>query len=448
MNKLHRTVWNQCTQTWVAVSEHAKSQTKRSSTSLTVIAGLLGVILFGQTAQAEAGSYEYQLYQNGVSTPTDGDSPIMIYDDTFMHPDYINSDQDGDSPIMIDDDTFMPPDYINSDQDGDSPIMIDDDTCMHPDAWMTYPKCHKPEVTIEDSCMDSDTWMTNPKCHKPEVVYRPSVALYVSAQSANADAGFLQLSTLHQRMGEQRGLSTEKPQTWGRIIAGGVSNNGKNRFEYDQRTAGFQFGRDLMAEATTQGTQKRAGVTVQYAYSSMDARDRVRPLVNLGEDTGSMSAVSYGLGGYYTRMTQEGAYLDVVSQVNRLRNKFADSYGGRSRQMGWQMGLSAEVGKPVAQIKEWKIEPQAQLSYLYNKYSSFSDTYSNIDGFSAHQLRARLGLRLNRDTTINGSTAHYYGIVNLHHDLLKPKTIHLSDRVGTGTASVSEPRGGSVSLNS
>ena len=331
---------------------------------------------FSLAAPVQAGSYEYLLYKNGVSTPTDGDW-------------YLRS-------------TFVA-------------------TCAN-----TPSLCPVDPVDPVDP----------PK--PPVYIYRPGVALYVTAQSANADAGFLQMSTLHQRMGEQRDLPTDKPQTWGRLIGAGVSNAGGNRFEYDQFTTGFQFGHDLLHKTSSTGTQQRAGVTVQYAHSSMDAKDRVRPLVGLGEDTGSMNSNSVGLGGYYTRMNQAGAYLDVVSQVNHLTNKFSDSYGGNSKQKGWQFGLSAEVGKPVADLGGWKFEPQAQLSYLYTRYDDFTDRYSNIDGLNASQLRGRLGLRVYKDFKVDNKAAQYYGIVNVHHDFLKAKSITLHDRVGMGSASVRE----------
>ena len=276
----------------------------------------------------------------------------------------------------------------------------------------------------------------------PIDIYRPAVANYVTAQSANADAGFTLLSTLHQRMGEQRGastgLTTEKAQTWGRIFAGTKEADGKNRFNYDSTISGFQFGRDLMHKTDANGTQQRAGVTVQYANNSIDSIDTVRPLAGLNADTGHTNAVSVGLGGYYTHIANDGTYFDVVTQINHLRNSFHDAYDMGSTQKGWQFGLSGEVGKTVAHIGNWAVEPQAQLSYLYNNYSSFSDKYSHIDGFGAHNLRARLGVRLNKDEMVNGKEAQYYGIVNLHHDLLKPKTITLHDNNGTGTASVKE----------
>ena len=67
-----------------------------------------------------------------------------------------------------------------------------------------------------------------------------------------------------------------------------------------------------------------------------------------------------------------------------------------------------------------------------------TDLYSNIDGLNTHNLKARLGLHVHKDVVIDNTNTQYYGIANIYHDLLKPKTITLNDRTGTGQASVNE----------
>ena len=319
---------------------------------------------FALTSPVQAGSYEYQLFQGGTSTPTDGDW------------------------------------YLRS----------------------TLLACE-----ITNTC---------PVVPPVIPIYRPGVANYVVAQTSNADLGYLALDTLHQRIGEQRTLTTDNPQTWVRAIAGYTSNNGKNRFEYDQTTVGFQIGRDLLHDTTGSGTQQRAGLTTQYLRGNVDTRDRVRPIAGLSEDTGHIQSTAYGLGAYYTRMTNQGAYVDLVAQVNRLDNQFNDAYGSSSKQKGWQVGLSAEVGKPVAQIKGWTLEPQAQLSYLHAHYGAFADQFSKISSLNTDHLRARLGLRVYKERHPDSSkTAQYYAIANIHHDLISPESVELAalnsdDRVG------------------
>ena len=325
---------------------------------------------FALTSPVQAGSYEYQLFQGGTSTPTDGDW-------------YLRS-------------TLLACEITNT-----CPVV--------------------PPVEPEPPVIP---------------IYRPGVANYVVAQTSNADLGYLALDTLHQRIGEQRTLTTDNPQTWVRAIAGYTSNNGKNRFEYDQTTVGFQIGRDLLHDTTGSGTQQRAGLTTQYLRGNVDTRDRVRPIARLSEDTGHIQSTAYGLGAYYTRMTNQGAYVDLVAQVNRLDNQFNDAYGSSSKQKGWQVGLSAEVGKPVAQIKGWTLEPQAQLSYLHAHYGAFADQFSKISSLNADHLRARLGLRVYKERHPDSSkTAQYYAIANIHHDLISPESVELAalnsdDRVG------------------
>ena len=325
---------------------------------------------FALTSPVQAGSYEYQLFQGGTSTPTDGDW-------------YLRS-------------TLLACEITNT-----CPVV--------------------PPVEPEPPVIP---------------IYRPGVANYVVAQTSNADLGYLALDTLHQRIGEQRTLTTDNPQTWVRAIAGYTSNNGKNRFEYDQTAVGFQIGRDLLHDTTGSGTQQRAGLTTQYLRGNVDTRDRVRPIAGLSEDTGHIQSTAYGLGAYYTPMTNQGAYVDLVAQVNRLDNQFNDAYGSSSKQKGWQVGLSAEVGKPVAQIKGWTLEPQAQLSYLHAHYGAFADQFSKISSLNADHLRARLGLRVYKERHPDSSkTAQYYAIANIHHDLISPESVELAalnseDRVG------------------
>ena len=329
---------------------------------------------FTLASPVQAGSYEYQLFQGGTSTPTDGDW-------------YLRS-------------TLLPCEVTN--------------TCPV-----------KPPVEPP---------------HPPVIpIYRPGVANYVIAQTANADLGYLALDTLHQRMGEQRTLTTDTPQTWVRAIAGYTSNNGKNRFEYDQTAVGFQIGRDLLHNTTSSGTQQRAGLTTQYLRGNADTRDRLRPIARLSENTGHVQSTAYGLGAYYTRMTPQNAYIDLVAQVNRLNNQFTDSYGGSSKQTGWQVGLSAEVGKPVVQIKGWTLEPQAQLTYQHAHYSAFSDQFSRISRLDADHLRARLGLRAYQERHPDSvKTAQYYAIANIYHDLISPEAIELTALNSESRTNISE----------
>ena len=306
---------------------------------------------FSLASPVQAGAYEYQLFQGGTSTPTDGD-------------------------------------------------------------WYLRSKLTTVDCTVTNTCTP---------------IYRPGVAGYVSGQTANAHQGFDQLANLHERMSEQRQVSADGKQTWGRIYHRQESNDGHDRFSYDQNSTGLQIGQDLWVKNDNQA-QKHAGVSLSYVHSNADFNDSVRPLAGLEAGTGSMSADSIGLGGYYTHMGDDGRYLDVVGQISHLRNKFTDSYAGKATQTGWRAGLSAEVGKPVAEYKGWKFEPQAQLSYQYTDYGSFNDAISKVEGYDAHTLRGRVGLRVHKDVNYGTDRqAQYYAIGNVIHDFIKPEAVTIGN---------------------
>lgn len=307
---------------------------------------------FSLASPVQASAYEYQLFQGGTSTPTDGD-------------------------------------------------------------WYLRSHLTTVDCKVTNTCTP---------------IYRPGVAGYVAAQTANAHQGFDQLGTLHERMGEQRHVTADGKQTWGRIYHREESNNdGHDRFSYDQNSTGFQIGQDLWVKRDNQA-QKHAGVSLSYVHSNADFSDSVRPLAGLEAGTGSMSADSIGIGGYYTHMGDDGRYLDVVGQISHLRNKFTDSYAGKATQTGWRAGLSAEVGKPVAEYKGWKFEPQAQLSYQYTDYGSFNDAISKVDGYDAHTLRGRVGLRVHKDANYGTDRqAQYYAIGNVIHDFIKPEAVTIGN---------------------
>ena len=204
----------------------------------------------------------------------------------------------------------------------------------------------------------------------PTPIYRPGTSNYVSAQTANAEQGFLALGTLHERMNEQQVVSADK-QTWARIYGNTESNNGDSRFNYNQHVRAAQVGQDLYNKTTTNGTDVHSGVMFDYSYSTVDFADRVREDALLDNTTGTMNGTSYGIGGYYTAINGDESYLDVVGMVSKLENKYKDSYGMKSTQDGYRLGLSVEAGKKLAELGKWKVEGQGQLAYQYTNYDNW-----------------------------------------------------------------------------
>ncbi len=88
----------------------------------------------------------------------------------------------------------------------------------------------------------------------PITIYRPGVANYAVAQTANIDLGLLQLSNFHQRMGAQRAADGEGRQTWLRPYSAYQSREGSQRFEYDNTMVGLQFGQEVYVQRGEGGT--------------------------------------------------------------------------------------------------------------------------------------------------------------------------------------------------
>ena len=312
---------------------------------------------FTLASAVQAGAYEYTLFKNGVSTPTDGD-------------------------------------------------------------WY-----------LRSTLIPTPTEPATP-------IYRPGTSNYVSAQTANAEQGFAALGTLHERMNEQQVVSTDK-QTWVRYYGNTESNNGDSRFNYNQHISAVQVGQDLYNKTTDNGTDVHSGIMFDYSNSEVDFADRVREDALLDNTTGNLEARSYGIGGYYTAINGDESYLDVVGMVSKLDNKFEDSYGMKSTQDGYRLGLSVEAGKKLVELGKWKVEGQGQLAYQYTNYDNFNDDISGIDAYGASTLRGRLGVRVYRhlESTKNIQqidNAQVYGVANVIQDFINPTDVTI------GGANVSE----------
>ena len=303
---------------------------------------------FTLASAVQAGAYEYTLFKNGVSTPTDGD-------------------------------------------------------------WY-----------LRSTLIPTPTEPATP-------IYRPGTSNYVSAQTANAEQGFAALGTLHERMNEQQVVSTDK-QTWVRYYGNTESNNGDSRFNYNQHISAVQVGQDLYNKTTDNGTDVHSGIMFDYSNSEVDFADRVREDALLDNTTGNLEARSYGIGGYYTAINGDESYLDVVGMVSKLDNKFEDSYGMKSTQDGYRLGLSVEAGKKLAELGKWKVEGQGQLAYQYTNYDNFNDDISGIDGYGASTLRGRLGVRVYRHLESTKEmkqidNAQVYGVANVIQDFINPTDV-------------------------
>jgi len=258
--------------------------------------------------------------------------------------------------------------------------------------------------------------------------YNAAIPGYVAGQRANMESGFTQISTLHQRMGEQRHADGEQPQLWMRLIADKDRSTGSKGWSTSQNSYGMQLGADLVDYTTASGNNARAGLSVNYLHSNADFKDGTRGIAGFSSKTGSMDSNNLGLGAYYTNMAKDGTYLDLVGSIGRLRDKYSNLDTGHATQRGWQTNLSAEVGKPIYQSQNgWQIEPQAQLIYQHTRYQGFNDSEFDIDGYNTDQVRGRVGVRLFKDDETTSRLNNYYVIANLVHDFMGADEVEINN---------------------
>lgn len=249
---------------------------------------------------------------------------------------------------------------------------------------------------------------------------RPGANDSAIGQAVNAEEGFITTSTFHERRGEDTITDNNGHQEWARTYYYNLSADGEKQVSYSgAKLYGIQVGQDLWSHTDTEGTSKRLAVTLDYTHTTADFDDYTRPSIGLKSYIGSLSGEDTGIGCTYSRVTPSGTYLDLVGRISILRNKFDITDTGSAYQNGLRGMGSIEVGKPYNMKGGWKIEPQAQLIYMHTRYDSFTDSVSDISGYSANVLRGRLGVRIFQPKA-NGEYRRFqvYGIADVLHDFI------------------------------
>lgn len=253
---------------------------------------------------------------------------------------------------------------------------------------------HGGESAADDWYLRSYLQGTTPQPEPNNVVaYRPEIAGYVAMPYMNQQYGFDAIGTYHERVGDT--VIRSGSESWARM-GGQHRTHDAERFSYTSDGWFVQFGSDLYQAKTDAGTDVNAGIMAMLGSQHIDTQDRARSLnPTLSINTGKVVSDAYSLGGYYSRLAQDGGYLDLVGQGTFYRNKYQSSH--EASQSGFGTVLSAEVGQPYALGANFKLEPQAQIMYQFLSLDNFNDRISNVDGVSSHTGLTRGGIRLSYD---------------------------------------------------
>ncbi|MBI0132541.1 autotransporter outer membrane beta-barrel domain-containing protein [Snodgrassella sp. W8132] len=273
-------------------------------------------------------------------------------------------------------------------------------------------------------------------------IYAEPVSGYVQMPTADMELGFTTVGTLHERRGENQtynitgsnntALGDDQQQTWGRVLVKHLDKDGKKRLDTAGNQSVLQIGHDfILDENEKTGTRRHIGGYVAYGHNENDFRDQYRAKNGYIVDdhyTGKGRTDAISVGGYGTFYGNNGGYVDLVGQVTYLRNKYNARSNESVHQNGWGAALSAETGKSfIVYGNNWFVEPQAQLVYQYLSLDDFNDRIRHVDQHDPSALRGRVGMRFgyNGDIRDNLPSSSFYGIANIWHDFVNPKSVDI-----------------------
>lgn len=278
---------------------------------------------------------------------------------------------------------------------------------------------------------------------QPVYILNPEVSGYVQMPKINMDMAYSSIATLHERRGENQIIAFDKyslnkenskNQFWTRIFKENKKVKGNTRFEYRNNISGVQVGNDFRIDYDGKGGYNLLGGYFSYVKAEPKFYDKYRAengiIVN-DKFTGDGKSEMFALGLTSTKYSQDGAYLDFVSQLEWYHNKYSARNMNKIKQKGFGLSFSAEIGKPFMLSKntnsELILEPQVQLIYQYLNPSSFNDGIRKVDQNNQYAVCGRIGLRLEYNNfSGKGQAKSLYGIANITENFLNPKevTIH------------------------
>ena len=311
-------------------------------------------------------------------------------------------------------------------------------------AWTltAQPKTPDPVVPVPPGPTVSDKPVPPAPPIKEVPIYAEPVSGYVQMPAADMELGFTTVGTLHERRGENQtynitgsnntALGDDQQQTWGRVLVKHLDKDGKKRLDTAGNQSVLQIGHDfILDENEKTGIRRHIGGYVAYGHNENDFRDDYRAKNGYIVDdhyTGKGRTDAVSVGGYGTFYGNNGGYVDLVGQVTYLRNKYNARSNESVHQNGWGAALSAETGKSfIVYGNNWFVEPQAQLVYQYLSLDDFNDRIRHVDQHDPSALRGRVGMRFgyNGDTRDNLPSSSFYGIANIWHDFVNPKSVDI-----------------------
>ncbi|WP_298147381.1 autotransporter outer membrane beta-barrel domain-containing protein [uncultured Acinetobacter sp.] len=254
--------------------------------------------------------------------------------------------------------------------------------------------------------------------------YRAGIGNYISTLSSNIETGLTTISSLYQRIGSPYEPDVNYKTTWGRLLGNSVNKNGEKQFDYNQYSMGYQLGGEYLA-IEKEKSKHRFGLMNHFIHANAKTYDNERLKLGLGHQNSSIDTDSFGFGAYYTATFNNNLYLDLVTQMNYIENSIEVADEPDFTWEAWQSASSIELGRSFNFNESTKIEPQAQLSYIYTTYRDTQDAYSKVIADSTSSVIARLGTQVNHHFNYKERPASVYGLLNYKHEFAPDHELRL-----------------------
>lgn len=291
-----------------------------------------------------------------------------------------------------------------------------------------------------------------PPIPDPTPDYRPEVSLYAAIPSMGAIYGRQLIGSYHERVGEEEqlkgrtdiGADAKFNGYWVRGLGHSGHRNGDTNGiydgapEYDYRFGAIQAGLDFYRHEAD-GVTDHAGMYIAYGHGRMDVTQN--RLIET-RDAGRNDFDAYSVGGYWTRLGDNGWYLDGVLQgtwynMTTSSNR-ATEFGFPDQDVkGFGFAASLEGGYPFDLGNQWQIEPQAQLVWQTINFDDFNDGAADIRYDDLNSLAGRIGARISRTWAVEEATtteparlATVWGRVNLWHEFTAKAQVDISSATG------------------
>lgn len=238
--------------------------------------------------------------------------------------------------------------------------------------------------------------------------YRDEVPLLSALPEQLRVADMAMLGDMRRRAGD--GSVDDGHRAWGRVlrIAPTISQQGTVNPESTGHLTGFQAGVDVYAQRNF-----NAGLYVGQLEGEMDVRGFASGMDR--KYAGYNKLRNRYLGIYGTWQHDSGFYADAVLQGADYRNNLRTGdtgAGARTKGHGWLASL--EVGKSFDLGNDWKLEPQAQLTYHKLNLDDTDLSLATVNNDADDQWTLRLGARVQGSFNVGGSVVQPFGRVNLY----------------------------------